>query len=82
MRRVRKGPSRRNTDIQMQLAAPAIIVKAIGDIGVLLHLDDVNARADRMNSSRRDVKEISRINRKPLHQIDDRTVECRLSEHL
>ena len=53
----------------MKFARTAIIIQPISDVGILLHLDQSDARADRMDGSCRDVKEIPRPHRFPVHQL-------------
>ena len=44
----------------VQLARPAIVVQAIGDVRILLHLDQRQPGADRVDGVRRQVDEIAR----------------------
>src|SRR5260221_12000861 len=59
----------------MQLAWAAVVVEPIGDVGVLLELQERNAAADRVDRTRRHHEEVSGANRPPVHQLLDRAIE-------
>src|SRR3546814_5887448 len=54
----------RDAVVQMQFARAAIIIETIGRLAVLLHLDQRQPRADRMDRARGNVEEIARLDRK------------------
>ncbi len=63
--------------LEMQLARAAVVVEAVGDVGVLLDLDDRAAAADRMHRVGRDVEEVAGPDRVPHEHVLDRAVERR-----
>src|SRR6185369_684268 len=68
--------------IQMQLARAAIIVKAIGEIDILLDLDQRQAGANRMNRAGRRIEDIAGFHRLPEQLVLNRSVERRLAKLL
>ena len=73
-------PRDRDPVKEMQLPWTAVVVKAVGDIGILLEFQEHDARAYRVNRSSRHIKEIARHDRMPVQQILDRTIKRRLLE--
>ena len=66
---IRRRLRHRDPIIQMKFARSAIIIQPIGNVGILLHLNQSDARADRMDGSCRDVEEVPRLHRLPVHQL-------------
>ena len=61
--------------VEMQLARAAVVVEPVGDVRVLLDLDERAAAADRVDGVRRDVEEVARRDRVPVEHVLDRAVE-------
>src|SRR3546814_17591806 len=59
----------RDAVVQMQFARAAIIVETIGRLAVLLHLDQRQPRADRMDRARGNIEEIARLDGLPVEQL-------------
>src|SRR5687768_5954655 len=59
----------------MQLARPAVIVQAVGDVRVLLKLDQRQPWSDRVDRAWRNEEELPRYDWPPVEQFLDRTVE-------
>src|SRR3546814_19721330 len=66
----------RDAVVQMQFARAAIIVETIGRLAVLLHLDQRQPRADRMDRARGNIEEIARLAGLPVEQWLDTAVRC------
>ena len=65
--------------VEMQLARPAVVVKAVGDVGILLDLDQAQPGADRVNGACRNVEEIAWPDRVPFQQPFDAAVKSGLA---
>ncbi len=59
----------------MKLAWAAEVVKAIGDVGILLDFEEREAGADRMDCAGGRVEAVSRFHLPPVDQLDDASVE-------
>jgi hypothetical protein len=59
----------------MQLAGPAVIVKPVRHIGVLLKLEERDSAADRMDRAWRDIEKIACPDGPPFNGFDDRAVK-------
>src|SRR3546814_17359734 len=62
----RRGLGHGETGIEMQFARPAIVIETIGAVDILLHLDDGQPRADRVDRHRLVIDEIIGMCRAPV----------------
>ena len=61
------------TVIKMQFPGPAVVVQAVGDIGVLLNLADGQPSTDRMHGARRHINEVTGRHSAPISVMLDVT---------
>lgn len=60
-----------DTRVEVQFTRAAVIIKAVGDIGVLLHFDECQAGPDGVDRPGRKVDEIAGCHRAPIEQAFD-----------
>ena len=73
---MRFAPRHRDTCIQMQFARTAIVIEPVGNVAVLLNLDQTDPGTDRMDRAGRNIEEIAGPDLVPFEQLLDRTVQC------
>ena len=73
--RIRFGVTHRQAIIQMQFARSSIVVEPVGDVFILLHLDQGDAAADGVDRAGGYVVEASASDRLPVDHLFDRSVE-------
>ena len=61
---------------EMQLARAAIVIEPVGDVAVLLDLDQTDPGSDRVDRSCRDVEKVAGLDRMPGHQRLNLAVDC------
>src|SRR6476661_5450723 len=66
--------------LEMKCAWAAVVVQAVGDVDVLLELEQNYAASDCMNCPCRDEEVVAWANRPPRDEIGERSVECCLSK--
>ena len=59
----------------MQFARTAVVIEPVGDVAVLLHLDQADPGADRVDRVRGDVEEVPRADIMPFQQFLDAAVQ-------
>lgn len=63
--------------VQMKVAGPAVVVKPVGRIGVLLKLQQRDAGANRVDRAGGNEDEVARGHGPPVDHSFDRSVQCR-----
>jgi len=59
----------------MEVAGRSIIVEAVGQVEILLHLDDAKPLADRVDRASRRIDHLASLDRLPMELVLDRAVE-------
>jgi hypothetical protein len=68
-------PSRRHRRLDLKLAVAAIIVEPVGEVDILLDLDQGQPRPERMDGARRRVEEVARRGFAPVNQLFEAPVD-------
>jgi fructokinase len=72
---IRRATGHGHGIVEVKLTRPAVIVEPVGDVGVLLELDQRQTAPDRVDRARRNEEEIPRTDGAPIEKVFDRPVK-------